>query len=88
MCDRGGIGVTVTVLVVYLTGGQQEALADTVAVVGEQLGQLDALVVARLAQSEQMDVDALAEDVLHHDLRLAGGRTAEQLLQILALRGQ
>lgn len=69
----------------YLTGGQQKALADVVALVREQFVQRDALVLACLTQTEQMNVDALAQDVLHHDLRLAGDRTAEQLLQVLAL---
>lgn len=85
MCVRADVAIAVAAVVLYLTGGEQETLADVVAVVGEQLVQLDALVVARLAQAEQVDVDALAEDVLHHDLRLTGGRATEQLLQVFAL---
>jgi len=69
----------------YLTGGEQEALRDVVGLVLEELVHLASDLYAGLSESQQRDVDAIAQDVLHHHLRLAGDGAAEQLTQVILL---
>lgn len=70
----------------YLAGRQQEALRDSVALVGEQIAQFAAIVLfARLAKPEQRNIESVAQNVLHHNVRLTRDRRLEQLLQVLSL---
>lgn len=69
----------------YLTGGEQEALRDVVGLVFEQLVHLAGDLYTGLSQAQQRDVDAIAQDILHHHLSLAGDGAPEKLTEVILL---
>lgn len=63
----------------YLAGGEQKALRDVVGLIGEELVHLPGDLDGGLAQPQQRNVDAVAQNVLDHHLGLAGNSAAEEL---------
>lgn len=54
----------------YLTSGESEVVGDGVGVVGEDLRGLYVHLLGHLPQPQQVDVDALAQYVVDHNLSL------------------
>lgn len=69
----------------YLTGGEQKALRYLVRLVREEFVHLPSDLHRSLTQSQQWYIDAIAEYILDHHLRLASNGAAEQLTQMILL---
>lgn len=69
----------------HLAGREQKAIRNSVALVGEQFAEFSLLLTACLAQPKYVYVDTLAENVLHHNVRLSRHCLLEQLVDVLLL---
>lgn len=72
----------------YLAGREQETVCNIITLVREQFVSGSTAVLARLPQSQQVNVDALAHDVLHHNLSLPGSSTPEQFPETIILQAK
>lgn len=69
----------------YLTRRQQEALRDFISFVGKQFVVVALNFATCFTQAQQGNIDAVAQNVLHHNISLTGGRCSEKFCQMVFL---